>query len=597
MVLGTVDVATTGDEARGAETPRPALERQPALDGLRGVAVAAVVAFHLEHLQGGFLGVDLFFVLSGFLITSLLLVEFDGRRAIDLGRFWSRRARRLLPALFLLLGGLAFLVELKRVGPSPGFRGDALSTLGYVANWHAMTQDHRLLGPVRPAVPARPHVEPGDRGAVLPAVAAHRPRSAGAGPPAGGEQPSAWSWAWPWPGALASFAIPGAHLQRDRHQPRLLRDRRPGGTDAARRCPRGDRDGRPPALGDPRGRGGCARPASPERRLVGAGGRVRGASRSCCGSSSRARHRTDLLPRRAPRLRPRPVVIVAVVVGGRAGPLGAVLGFAPLRWLGIISYGVYLWHWPVIVYATPERTGLDGWVLDAVCVAGDAGLAIASFVLIERPIRRGALRGGIKGLRAPLALGGAIRPPSAALVVVATVGAPTTSDAGVVAGPSRDASDFPKQSVARADPGARSPDPAGGRQRPIFLGPALADEAEREGAVVAYDSEFDCTARRARGQVPERRQDLRTSRCATTFRRDTWAGLVERFDPDIVVYLPRSRRGPGPGPAGRRVGSATATRPSTPTSPTPSRRTLTVLGDRGATVRVTPRRRRPWRRR
>src|SRR4030095_2526509 len=140
MVLGTVDVATTADEARGAETSRPALERQPALDGLRGVAVAAVVAFHLEHLQGGFLGVDLFFVLSGFLITSRLLLEFDGRRAIDLGRFWSRRARRLLPALFLLLGGLAFLVELKRVGQSPGFRGDALSTLGYVANWHAMTK-------------------------------------------------------------------------------------------------------------------------------------------------------------------------------------------------------------------------------------------------------------------------------------------------------------------------------------------------------------------------------------------------------------------------------------------------------------------------
>src|SRR4030095_5090518 len=116
MVLGTVDVATTADEARGAETSRPALERQPALDGLRGVAVAAVVAFHLEHLQGGFLGVDLFFVLSGFLITSLLLVEFDGRRAIDLGRFWSRRARRLLPPLVLPLGGPAFLVALATAG-------------------------------------------------------------------------------------------------------------------------------------------------------------------------------------------------------------------------------------------------------------------------------------------------------------------------------------------------------------------------------------------------------------------------------------------------------------------------------------------------
>ncbi|HZM41853.1 MAG TPA: acyltransferase, partial [Acidimicrobiales bacterium] len=141
MGLGVDAVAATGDEALVAGTPRPALARQPALDGLRGVAVAAVVAFHLEHLKGGFLGVDLFFVLSGFLITSLLLVEFEGGQAVDLGRFWSRRARRLLPALFLLLGVLALLMAGKMLGQRPGFRGDALATLGYAANWHAMARD------------------------------------------------------------------------------------------------------------------------------------------------------------------------------------------------------------------------------------------------------------------------------------------------------------------------------------------------------------------------------------------------------------------------------------------------------------------------
>src|SRR5205085_1939467 len=77
-----------------------------ALDGLRGLAVAAVLFFHDGDLKGGFLGVDLFFVLSGFLITSLLLAEArEGR--IDLGRFWTRRARRLLPALALLLAAVA----------------------------------------------------------------------------------------------------------------------------------------------------------------------------------------------------------------------------------------------------------------------------------------------------------------------------------------------------------------------------------------------------------------------------------------------------------------------------------------------------------
>src|SRR5687768_11519538 len=78
-----------------------------ALDGLRGVAVAGVVAHHLGYLEGGFLGVDLFFVLSGFLITSLVLAEWSSTGAIRLGRFWVRRGRRLLPALFVVLAAVS----------------------------------------------------------------------------------------------------------------------------------------------------------------------------------------------------------------------------------------------------------------------------------------------------------------------------------------------------------------------------------------------------------------------------------------------------------------------------------------------------------
>src|SRR5262249_14373089 len=73
---------------------QPRLRHQPALDGLRGAAVAGVLLFHGGHLTGGFLGVDAFFVLSGFLITSLLLVETGANGRIALGAFWGRRARR-----------------------------------------------------------------------------------------------------------------------------------------------------------------------------------------------------------------------------------------------------------------------------------------------------------------------------------------------------------------------------------------------------------------------------------------------------------------------------------------------------------------------
>ena len=77
-----------------AETTLP---HQPALDGLRGLAVAGVLLFHGGHLTGGYLGVDAFFVLSGFLITTLLLVEHGNRGRISLRHFWARRVRGCFP--------------------------------------------------------------------------------------------------------------------------------------------------------------------------------------------------------------------------------------------------------------------------------------------------------------------------------------------------------------------------------------------------------------------------------------------------------------------------------------------------------------------
>ena len=117
------------------------LSYQPALDGIRALAVAAVLAYHagLPWARGGFLGVDAFFVLSGYLITSLLLLEWRARGSIGLLAFWARRARRLLPALFLMLIGVGvYAVAFADPLELAKIRGDALATIGYVANWRPL---------------------------------------------------------------------------------------------------------------------------------------------------------------------------------------------------------------------------------------------------------------------------------------------------------------------------------------------------------------------------------------------------------------------------------------------------------------------------
>jgi peptidoglycan/LPS O-acetylase OafA/YrhL len=111
----------------------------PALDGLRALAVLGVMMYHggVSILGGGFLTIDVFFVLSGFLITSLLVGEWRKKLTIHLGQFWARRARRLLPALLVML--IVVAIYAKTFAPPGEFanlRLDSLSTLFYVANWH-----------------------------------------------------------------------------------------------------------------------------------------------------------------------------------------------------------------------------------------------------------------------------------------------------------------------------------------------------------------------------------------------------------------------------------------------------------------------------
>jgi peptidoglycan/LPS O-acetylase OafA/YrhL len=132
-------------------------DRRPALDGLRAAAVAAVVLYHLNvpWLPGGFLGVDLFFVLSGYLITGLLLKSAE-RGPIDLAAFWVRRARRLLPALVLMLGVVTVAIRLWE--PALLWRsrqGDVFAALFYYANWHEILTPHSYFNDTAAASPLR----------------------------------------------------------------------------------------------------------------------------------------------------------------------------------------------------------------------------------------------------------------------------------------------------------------------------------------------------------------------------------------------------------------------------------------------------------
>ena len=155
------------------------LRYMPALDGLRALAVLAVLLYHgnVSWAHGGYFGVDAFFVLSGFLITGLLLAEWRDAGGINFKQFWVRRARRLLPALVLVVVAVAIYaaryampIELHQL------RRDALSTIGYVANWSQIFAAPVVLRAVRGAVGAEAHVVARDRRAVLSGLAVARLR-------------------------------------------------------------------------------------------------------------------------------------------------------------------------------------------------------------------------------------------------------------------------------------------------------------------------------------------------------------------------------------------------------------------------------------
>jgi peptidoglycan/LPS O-acetylase OafA/YrhL len=444
MLAGTIE-----REAVAARAPheRPGrIGYQPALDGLRGIAVLAVLLFHAGHLRGGFLGVDLFFTLSGFLITTLLLAEHTAAGQVSLRRFWSRRARRLLPALYVVLAAtVAYAIFFARPDSLQQIRGDALAALAYVANWRtiasggdywssyaapsplqhlwslAVEEQFYILWPLivvgllavatrRGASSRRVLLVVTATLATLSAVWMAVLSGRGASPTRmyiGTDTRAASILV----GALAAIALTGRRLGGGEH-PRWLR---PAGTSVAVLA----------GLG-----------------LLVAWSRVDGSSSVALYRGGFVLHALAV------------VAVIVVVITWPSGAPARAVGVAPLRLVGLISYGVYLWHWPVYLVLTPVRTSLSGWPLTGLRATVAILLATASFVAIERPIRAGALRAPTLRVATPVTIAAIV-----AGVMVATVPpGPVVAGAPLVppttAPPSTAAPPTTAPVAARSRPGA-----------------------------------------------------------------------------------------------------------------------------------------------
>ena len=350
----------------------------PGLDGLRAVAVIAVIAYHLQlpFAQGGLLGVGVFFTLSGYLITDLLLGQHAVSGRLNLAEFWLRRARRLLPALFVMLAVVAVWVAVLDRAQLPGLRPAVAAAAGYVSNWWLIAQHSSYFARFGP-----------------PSALGHL-----------------WSLAveeqfyliWPWLLLLglrrasgrrgrywlaaatlalaAASAIEMALLYHPGYDPTRVYD----GTDT-----------RAFALMV----GAALAFVWPSRLLradIGSRGRW-----LLDGAGAAGLILILLLVWRSgqysPFLYPRGMLLLsagtAAVVAASASPasrIGRALGWRPLRWIGVRSYGIYLWHYPIIVLTTPANGG-ESLARGAAQLAASITVAALSWRFIEEPVRHGAI--------------------------------------------------------------------------------------------------------------------------------------------------------------------------------------------------------------
>jgi len=370
----------------------------PTLDGVRAVAIIGVIAYHLGDFGGGWLGVDVFFVLSGYLITTLLLAERRRSGRVNLPGFWARRARRLLPAVLLLLAVVAVYAWLGGPGVVPAqLRAPALATLFYGANWQqiigghgyfaqflspspllhtwslAIEEQYYLCWPL--AFIALAALARGSRRRLALFIGVLAAMSA------------------TWMGIAAHVFGPNrAYLGTDTRAWELLL----GGLAAVLFDPAVAVDGavarrwsRVAAVALVAAGVGAAFASGPPA-WIWDGGAVAIA-----------------------------VCVVLAVVGSIRAPQGAVgrlLSLAPMRWLGRISYSLYLWHWPIIVVFTTSSTGLSGPALLGGRLGAMTAAACVSYYGVEQPLRQASWNSWRRRALVPISFAGL-----AGVVLAATV--------------------------------------------------------------------------------------------------------------------------------------------------------------------------------
>ncbi len=353
----------------------------PALDGIRAVAVGLVLAEHggIPGVSGGFLGVDVFFVLSGFLITSLLLDELGGSGRIALAGFWIRRARRLLPALLAMVLAVVAARELFSAEATATLRDDAVAAFFWVANWAFVAQRTDYFAQGTPPSPLQHTWSLGVEEQyylfwpllviAVAAVVGARARWAVFALAAAGAVGSAAAAI-----VMASDAgVNRVYFGTDTRVQALL----VGSAAAALLV----RDWSVLTSGATLIRTRWRRWGAAALSVLGVA-MLAALAHYATGSAREFRAGLLIVVALAA------VLIVAPVALDQDGPVARVLAWRPLVWLGAISYGVYLWHWPIFLALNGERTGWSGWRLFAVRCVATVAVAAASWWLLEQPIRR-----------------------------------------------------------------------------------------------------------------------------------------------------------------------------------------------------------------